>query len=685
VGVREGSRAVSSKWGRDETYHWPSHKPVWTISALVFGVAAIIGTAVYQVEASWTPLERYWFPNYLKMQFMGWLGLKTSQYRMLEVEDRQGHHQRLAVEQDVAPWEGPLPRGYTVPLTLSSEGARQNLRLVLPAKASYKNKELTNYIRHWIYHDQTFADFMEWPLINGAVVFVGMMLFAIPKDLQRRRVLKYGRRTKGPELVSAAEFNRNNKSDGIGFLSRERRSFAEFILQREGKMVRIPRERESSHLMMMGDTGAGKSSLIRQILMQVEERGETAIVYDPALEYTPQFYEPGRGDVILNPVDARMPYWSPCDEVQHEAEAEGLAAALFKDDPRTNPFFVMVPRQIFAHLLVEQPKRTPQELLAILRDERELAKRLKDTEHAAAIYPDAGPQRAGMIATLNSVTTALKLLPRKEEVKTSWTALEWAQRRQGWLFITSPPEFRERLRPLISMWLDMLVLRTMNQGRPGPRPVWFILDELQSLHALPQLHTAITESRKARNPVVLGFQGRSQLEELYGRKAEAMLSQPATKIFLRTAEANSAKWISQTIGEVEIEQMRESRMEGHFPSNQRKSRNYQFDRHPEPLVMPAEIQGLPDLHGYVKGGNLVVRLSFPYIELPKRHEALIERKVVPQLKEEQAQLSLATSASNGDGQKALDLPPPMPPQREPRPAKPSRAAQAANDELPFLE
>jgi hypothetical protein len=28
--------------------------------------------------------------------------------------------------------------------------------------------------------------------------------------------------------------------------------------------------------------------------LQVEERGETAIVYDPTLEYAPQFYEPGR-------------------------------------------------------------------------------------------------------------------------------------------------------------------------------------------------------------------------------------------------------------------------------------------------------------------------------------------------------------------------------------------------------
>jgi type IV secretory pathway TraG/TraD family ATPase VirD4 len=494
-------------------------------------------------------------------------------------------------------------------------------------RGTYNNAELREWLERAIYGGQS-PWLLLWAAtwkVGAGVLVVGLAL-AIPRDRQRRRMRKYGRRTKGPELATAAQFNRANPSNGIGFLTKERRTLIEFLLQREGKMVRVPRERESSHFLMIGDTGAGKSSLIRQILMQVEERGETAIVYDPALEYTPQFYEPGRGDVILNPLDARMPYWSPCDEVRHEAEAEGLAAALFKDDPRTNPFFVMVPRQIFAHLLIEQPKRTPQELLAILRDERELSKRLKDTEHAAAIYPDAGPQRGGMIATLNSVSNALKLLPRKEEAKTSWTATEWAGQRQGWLFVTSPPEFRERLRPLISMWLDMLVLRLMNQGRPGVRPVWLILDELQSLHALPQLHTAITESRKVKNPVVLGFQGRSQLEELYGRKAEAMLSQPATKIFLRTDEANSAKWISQTIGEVEIERLRESRTEGHFPHKGRNSRNYQLDRQTEPLVMPSEIAGLPDLHGYLKSGNLVVPLSFPYIELPQKQSSFLARE-----------------------------------------------------------
>ena len=45
----------------------------------------------------------------------------------------------------------------------------------------------------------------------------------------------------------------------------------------------------------------GKSAAIRQVLSQIWDRGETAIVYDPALEYLPQFYTESRGDVVLNP------------------------------------------------------------------------------------------------------------------------------------------------------------------------------------------------------------------------------------------------------------------------------------------------------------------------------------------------------------------------------------------------
>jgi len=190
----------------------------------------------------------------------------------------------------------------------------------------------------------------------------------------------------------------------------------------------------------------------------------------------------------------------------------------------------------------------------------------------------------------------------------------------GWLFLTSTPETRPRLVPLTSLWLDTLVLRLMNQGQPRQRPTWFVLDELASLQRLPQLHTAITENRKSNNPVVLGFQGRSQLETRYGHDAEAMLSQPATKIFLRTSEPHAAKWIAETIGDVEIERLRESRSDGG-----RGRQSFGLERQVEPLVMASEISGLPALCGYVKVGNLVARLAVPFVSRPTQASAYLER------------------------------------------------------------
>jgi Type IV secretion-system coupling protein DNA-binding domain len=54
---------------------------------------------------------------------------------------------------------------------------------------------------------------------------------------------------------------------------------------------------------------------VRQLLRQVQVRNETAIVYDPAMDFVGEFYSPVRGDLILNPLDARCPYWGLGDEL----------------------------------------------------------------------------------------------------------------------------------------------------------------------------------------------------------------------------------------------------------------------------------------------------------------------------------------------------------------------------------
>src|ERR1019366_1531865 len=95
------------------------------------------------------------------------------------------------------------------------------------------------------------------------------------------------------------------------------------------------------------------------------------------------FFNPSRGDVILNPLDARTPYWSPGDEARNEPEVLTLAASLFPDRNNEQRFFTRAPREMFAHLLTYRP--TPQDLAEWLSHDEEIDSRVRGTEMASVI------------------------------------------------------------------------------------------------------------------------------------------------------------------------------------------------------------------------------------------------------------------------------------------------------------
>jgi hypothetical protein len=621
-----------AEWGRKEYQSWPSRKPLASYGALLFALVFFACGMWWQYAKDWSFLERFYLPVYAKTWVRGGLSAKNqTRYALLDVVNKKGQ-QRFAVDGEVEPIQrADGARAYAVTDAAVAAGW---VKPVWDA-ASFNDQALHRYLGHWIYRDQTVWEYIERPVYGSLAVFVLGLFVAVPKDRKRALVYKHGRRLRGPELVTTAEFNeklgqhkwlKKYLPDGLAFIN-ENQSWAERTFHnRESRWVRLPREREAMHLLVVGDSGHGKSAIVRQVLSQIWERGETAVVYDPAMEYLPQFYDPRRGDVILNPLDARCPFWTPGDEVPHQAEALTLAASLFPEQDPRQRFFVEAPRRIFAHLLNLKP--TPEQLTAWLANADEIDRRVQGTEMAAMIDPHGGPQRSGVLGSLNMVADAFKLLPSEAETERRWSAAAWAKERKGWVFITSKPTVRERLRPLISLWLDLLVLRTMDDGAANKRKTWFVLDELASLQRLPQLTTAVTESRKSNSPMVLGFQGKAQIEALYGHIAEALLSQPATKIYLKTSEPQAAEWISKGIGEVEIERCRETRTHGHFPQS-RDSESQQREITREPLVMASEIGGLDPLHGFLKHGNYVVRLRVPYLQLEAHHEKFIERKINP--------------------------------------------------------
>jgi type IV secretory pathway TraG/TraD family ATPase VirD4 len=645
---------MATQWGRKESIIWPPHAPVMSYSALA---VALLCTCLFiwqRLHFSLPPLQKSYIIEYMRAEVGAAVHMHGT-YRLLYLGGEKVKT-RLALPVDFASGRMTLPDGRAVPFALSELARTQGYRFPFRGPAQkLADASMYRWLRYAIFDGKVPFGVFTISFIEGGVCLLAMLWFSIPMDIERFKQMKYGRVLRGPLMLSPKEFNKAQKGDGIGFKTTE-----------SEKMMRIPLRKEAQHLQLMGDTGVGKTQLIMQCLRQIRQRGDSAIVYDPACEYIQRFYDAGRGDIVLNPLDDRCPYWGPAQEMESNAEADAIAASLYQ--PATadkDEFFHQTPAQIFAHLLKLGP--TPHQLAEWMASETELMKRVQGTEMAFYIDRKAGPQRAGVLSSLGLVAKCFRLLPQKDEKRPVWNARTWTKKRQGWIFITSRPPERETLRPLHSLWIDLLVMRLLSAPQPEQKPVWFVIDELASLQKLPQLHTAITENRKSKNPLVLGFQGKAQLEVIYGHLAEVMLSQPATKIFMKTAEPKAAEWISEAIGKVEIERLKETKFDG-----SRSGKNFTVERQIEPLVMGSEITGLDDRHAYLKLGNNVARFAFDYLDLPTPTPGFLPRH-------------------SPDGEMSFDpdtLEPRSPkasaPEKHPEPAATTDAAQTMANDAPLV-
>jgi hypothetical protein len=364
-----------------------------------------------------SPLQRYYLPYYLRTETAD-LTHPVSQYQLLYVSDgvKAG---RAALDCDVQQGSTPQFGGKLLPLMLTPESAKHGtFYLMRESLHNYQNKALHAWIAHWIYQEVPIYKLFTMQLVFGVVAFALQLPFSIPKDIRRIKDLRYGRRLKGPVLVNGKQFTKAVAGNGIG------------ITTNDSKLpLRIPRDAENKHFLIVGDTGSGKSSVIRQMLYQVEARGDSAIVYDPACEFVKQFYNPHRGDIVLNPLDARMPYWNPSKELRRKAEAKALAVSLYQPEGVSNRFFVEAPQKIFAHLLTYLP--TPEDLVKWMSDPVEIDRRVKGTEYWMLIDPKAPQQRTGVLGSLNMSADSFRLLPKEDETSSAWTATQWAESRRG--------------------------------------------------------------------------------------------------------------------------------------------------------------------------------------------------------------------------------------------------------------
>jgi hypothetical protein len=203
-----------TNWGRKETIIWPPHSPIYTFGA-VFLALILTGLFVYlRFAFALSPLEQFYLPLYIKTSIAPTFR-SSGKYQMLLMSDRKSRAW-YARQVDVAVGSTSQTNTKPIPLVLS-DSARPHgmIYLYRGAPNAYQNSALGSYLKQQVYSGASIVDLFQWPLIFGAIALLGQLPLSIPKDIHRRKQMKYGRRLKGPILVTPRQFNKAFEGTGI--------------------------------------------------------------------------------------------------------------------------------------------------------------------------------------------------------------------------------------------------------------------------------------------------------------------------------------------------------------------------------------------------------------------------------------------------------------------------------------
>jgi len=378
------------------------------------------------------------------------------------------------------------------------------------------------------------------------------------------------------------------------------------------------KDKETSHILVTGTTGSGKSNCLNTLIPQIRARGDRAIVVDMVGDFVHRYRQPH--DLILNPLDPNSQQWSPWAECFYDHHYEQLASTIVPKANSHDPFWENAGKILLTAALrkmAEEPDIDRLYDILVQEDLGKFSAFFRGTDAASFTHADGEKMTISIRATLASQLKSFKLLKNTED---PFSVRQWVrdQSHNDWLFLTSLPDQRESLRPLITSWLDTAINALMSTPPHSGQKLWFIIDELPALHKLPSLETAMAEARKYGGCILAGIQSFPQLSKTYGQnQSQSILDLFNTKIFFRNTDPNTNSWISKVLGEAETTEHIENVSYG--ANTIRDGVSLSQQNRTKPLVLPTEIANLEDLESFVKlpGNWPVGKVKMKYKQLIK--------------------------------------------------------------------
>ena len=337
-----------------------------------------------------------------------------------------------------------------------------------------------------------------------------------------------------------------------------------------------------THLLSVGATGSGKSTVMKQVLKQMLERKtekDTIIIFDVGGEYKKKFYKNTNPDHLILGSDPAALRWDIFAELMDQegnfdnksySQIHELAKSIFEPyENHHQPFFTLAPKDIMVSVLsffVDYAKSEADASYPFLQDiidilgkwgPDQLIEMFESTAYEGLIKSYLGDGRSdqalGVMSELRTVINDVFQIVQNYSEKAEPFCMRHMMREGGKVcFIEYDVSLSKTQATLLRVWYDLAIKYALSDESERSKRsgnVSFFCDELALLPNLGYLSNALNFGRKHNIFVYSAIQSVSQLEVVYGAaETQSILAGFCNVFFFRCFEKASRTYIADRLG-----------------------------------------------------------------------------------------------------------------------------------------
>ncbi len=453
----------------------------------------------------------------------------------------------------------------------------------------------------------------------------------IKRKISEKSNKKYGKQyIRGTKLISEREYQNLTRKDSDK-IDKNELNFMPGITLVNNK---LDKDYETKHAYILGSTGKGKSQAAYQTYQSIMRQNKRCIIHDPKGEYLKYFYRPDK-DILFNPVDKRSVNWNIFNEIETMMDIETIASSLIPEAYNKDRFWNDGARAIFASILNsiymdgEDGRHNKNIWDKILTDASILAEEFVKTIGSQAgyrfIHTDSNSSVSNptdsLLATLMQYTKCFEYMAVLDgNINDRFSITKWIKNGRGSIFLTSNDLIRDTLKPILSLFIDLLGKKLLSEEDDDRRRIFFILDEFATLQKLSSISNLLTKGRSKGASVILAIQDFSRIDDIYGKALRhSIINSCSSKVIFAVEDAETAKTASDNIGEVEYFETLKT-----VSSNEKRGTTLSKQSKKGYLFIPSEIQQMKPLEAIVKlGKHPYFKSNIKYQKLQKKNDSFI--------------------------------------------------------------